>query len=375
MQHPDIKDLLIRYQNGICTEEEKVLIESWYLSEAAKDADAISAENLIQSRDRIAGVVLKHTGINVSMPAIKKKRYLPQLVTAAIVLLCIGIGAFFLLRQAQDTGVVAINDIKPGSKGAILTLGNGQTILLNQSASGQLAVQGGMAVTKTANGMVQYRQLNQSSDEMVQNTITTRRKEQFEVVLADGTKAWLNASSSIRYPSAFRGNDRRVVTTGEVYFEVAHNAAKPFKVMAGAQTVEVLGTHFDINSYTDEPEPKTTLLEGSVKVSAGNNFKIIKPGEQAVLKDEHLFVSAANTEEAVAWKNGYFRFNQEKISVIMRKLSRWYDIDVEYDGPIPEDEFSGTLSQNTSLSEALKALTYYKTVHFKIEGRRVVVSK
>jgi transmembrane sensor len=164
-----------------------------------------------------------------------------------------------------------------------------------------------------------------------------------------------------------------VTITGEAYFEVSHDANRPFRVISNGQTVEVLGTHFNVNTYTDEPNTRTTLLEGSVKVSAANGASVIKPGQQAVLSDAGLAVNAANTEETVAWKNGYFRFNGENIQSIMRKLSRWYDIDVAFDGPVSDDEFSGTISRSKNISEVLKALQYSKTVHFKIEGRRVTV--
>lgn len=379
MEKTVVEDLLEKYRSGTVTEEERVLLESWYLSESKKVGEGITKGDLNQSRNRIAESILTHTGVIVDRAVAKRVRLLPRLVAAAAILLITGAGSYFLLHQVthkiSSIDSIADHDVQPGTRSATLTLSNGKMISLNQNANGRLAVQGGMAIIKSADGQLQYRQLADSGAQAMVNTISTKRKEQYEVILADGTKAWLNASSSIKYPSAFTGNERQVAITGEVYFEVAHNAAKPFKVTTATQTIEVLGTHFNVNAYADEPNVKTTLLQGSVKVIAAGSYKIIKPGEQATLSDKHFLISQANTEETVAWKNGYFRFNQEKIPSIMRKLSRWYDIDVTFDGPVPDDEFSGTISRYSNISMVLKALTYYKTVHFKIEGRRVIVSK
>ncbi len=379
MEGSVIKELLEKYRLGTCTGDEKILVENWYLAECRKAGTSVSPEDMNGSRNRMARLITENTGVKINHKEAKRILLWPRITAAASILLFLFAGSYFIWNKYGAKGtsaaVIAYNDIKPGGNSAILTLGDGKTILLNKTAKGQLAVQGGMAVTKTADGQIQYQTTAEENDKVMFNTITTRRKEQYEVILADGTRAWLNASSSIKYPSAFKGNDREVVTTGEVYFEVAHNAFRPFKVTSGGQTIQVLGTHFNVNAYGDEPELKTTLLEGSVKVTAANSFRIIKPGEQTVLHGDNLSVTQVNTEEAVAWKNGYFRFDQEKIGSIMRKLSRWYDIDVDIDGPVPDDEFSGTISRSTNISEVLNALGDYKTVHFKIEGRRVTVSK
>lgn len=366
----DVEVLLEKYNNGTATNQERELVESWYLRYKTESQN-LSHEQIQEEYN---------SGLADLTSRINKKtiRLWPRLAVAASLLLVLSFGTYLLLKN-QHSGTTQtatiINDIKPGTNSATLTLGNGKTILLNASANGQLAVQGGMAVTKTADGQLQYQQIGDDNAEVMINTITTRRKEQYKVILADGTSVWLNAASSIQYPTAFTGNTREVTITGEAYFEVAHNPAKPFRVNTNRQTVEVLGTHFNVNAYGDEPAVKTTLLEGSVRVSAGNSFKVIAPGEQSILKADELSVNETNTEESVAWKNGYFRFNQEKIEPLMRKLSRWYDIDVEFLGPVPDEEFSGAISRFTNISQVLNALEYYKTVHFKVEGRRVTVSK
>jgi len=378
MDRLDLQDLLGKYRLGTCSEEERALVESWYLVEAEKEGDPVSTESLTRSNMRIAGLIQQHTGKSVVRIAPKRVRLWPRVAAAVAIFIFLGSGSYLILEKyktQKKQPVAIVQDIKPGTNSATLTLGNGKTILLNQAVNGQVAMEGGMAIVKTAEGQVQYQPHAGHDDQVFFNTVTTRRKEQYQVVLADGTKAWLNAASSIRYPSAFDGADRVVSITGEVYFEVAPHPDQPFKVTAGVQTIEVLGTSFNVNTYEDEPVIKTTLLDGAIRVSASNQVNTIKPGQQVIFQGNRFIVGDADTEEAVAWKNGYFRFNGEKIETIMRKLSRWYDIDVEFEGPVPDDEFSGTISRFTNISEVLHALSYYQTVHFNIAGRRVVVSK
>ncbi len=370
MEKIQLKELLAKYTSGECSAEETALVESWYLRFNEADRAELSEDALIQAQDKL------WTGLSVKT---KVRSIWPRIAAAASILLFVSIGGYFILHKptaATNTAAQSkVNDVTPGSNSATLTLSNGKKILLNAKPVGQIAVQGNMAITKTANGQLQYQLSTAKSTITMLNTVSTRRKEQYKVVLSDGTNVWLNAASSITYPVAFTGTYREVAITGEAYFEVAHNAKKPFKVTAQGQTVEVLGTHFNINAYADEPNVKTTLLEGSVKITGNNSFKIIKPGQQAIFKNNQLLVSDANVEETVAWKNGYFRFNRENIEPIMRKLSRWYDIEVQFEGAIPDDEFSGAISRFKNISEVLKELEYYKTVHFKVEGRRVTVSK
>ncbi|WP_432327294.1 FecR family protein [Mucilaginibacter sp. P25] len=197
----------------------------------------------------------------------------------------------------------------PGGNKAILTLGDGSTIVLNGAKIGKLARQDNILIKKAADGQISYRDVVvdfHPSKNIIYNTATTPQGGQYQFILADGTKVWLNASSSIKYPVVFNGNERRVELTGEAYFEVAHNAKKPFKVISNGQTVEVLGTHFNINAYNDEQAVKTTLLEGSVKVSAGKVSNIIKPGQQARFDHGLIDVMNVDADEVVAWKNGFF---------------------------------------------------------------------
>jgi len=290
----------------------------------------------------------------------------PRIAAAASIILALSAGSYLLLHKMAPTQQVAQqkNDIAPGHNQATLTLANGQKIILTKGLSGQLAIQNKTVITATQN-TITY-QAGQSGDQLIYNTLSTAKGEQspYPLVLADGTKVWLNAESSITFPTAFNGATRIVKITGEAYFEVEHNDRQPFKVEYNNQTATDIGTHFDINAYADETNT-TTLLEGSVKV---NNL-VLKPGEQTDGKK----ITTVNTAQVIAWKNGQFRFNGDHIQTIMRALARWYDIDVSYRGPITQEVFYAKLSRQRNISAVLRVLERTKGIHFKIEGRRVTV--
>lgn len=298
---------------------------------------------------------------------------------AASVLIFMGIGTYLFLADHSTSSQIAKADFIPGGNKAVLTLSNGSTIILDNAKNGTLANQGDIAVNKVHDGEINYEAVNTGKEETrtkpSYNTITTPKGGQYHVVLADGSKVWLNAASSISFPTAFTGKERQVKITGEVYFEVAKNKMKPFFVRTGNQLVEVLGTHFNINSYTDEPDIKTTLLEGAVKIRQLNNSfsAFLKPGQQAINKSSGpILVKPADIEQAVAWKNGLFQINDASIESIMRQASRWYDVDVEYEGKIPQRQFSGKIKRDVKASEFLQMLAYFN-VHFTIEGRKIIV--
>lgn len=302
---------------------------------------------------------------------------------AAIITLILGASIYYILNKKGTPQVVQNNqvhkqlknDVTPGYRGAVLTLSNGQKIILDSAGSGLLTAQGNTNIVKKNGGII-YDEQSNSPSEVLYNTMTTPRGRQYSLVLADGTKVWLNAASSITFPTAFTGNERRVKITGEAYFEVTKNAAMPFKVEIGKMEVKVLGTHFNVKAYSDESSIKTTLLEGSVRVTNENLNALLTPGQEAVLDDKKgdFKVAEANVEEAVAWKEGLFEFNNAGIKSIMRQLSRWYDIEVVYQGDVTGKSFSGVISQNTNLSEVLKMLQLTKSIHFKVEGEKVIVS-
>lgn len=271
--------------------------------------------------------------------------------------------------------------ILPGGKRAMLTLADGSKVMLDDVNAGRIASQGTVQVTKTADGRLAYSSSTGSPsslrpDEDSYNIVETPRGGQYQVTLPDGTVVWLNAASSLKYPVSFKGGERRVELSGEAYFEVAHNKKLPFRVVSNKQRVEVLGTHFNIQAYKDENSWKTTLLEGSVSISSLKNSSLLAPGQQAQITESGtISVSQANTEEAIAWKNGYFRFHREGIESIMRKVSRWYDVEVEFKGGGSDEKFNGTISSSKNIGQVLEVLEATNKVHFKIEGRRIIVMR
>ncbi|WP_159452659.1 FecR family protein [Pedobacter nyackensis] len=303
---------------------------------------------------------------------------------AAAVLIVVSAVFYFYINSGttNQKGLTAQhqgNDVQPGGNKAILTLADGSKVSLTDADNGELARQAGMVVTKTKDGQLVYEVSDDmaGTTEVVYNTISTPAGGQYQINLPDGTTVWLNALSSLKYPIAFKDAVRKVVLTGEGYFEVAKNQRQPFVVSTNgagkAQDVTVLGTHFNINSYQNEGVTKTTLLEGSVKVaSSSRDHVMLNPGQQSILKNTFKVVEIDATQ-FIDWRNGNFVFNDESIESIMRKLERWYDVDVVYQGKIPDVDFGGEISRSKKLSEVLKVLETTRTVHFKIEGRRVTV--
>lgn len=304
---------------------------------------------------------------------------------AAAVLLVVGAGAYFLFNpasrdkvaKAKPLSIPLHNDVAPGGDKAILTLADGSRVVLDSAGNGDIIRQGNVNVIKL-NGKLSYNAAGGEATEVLYNTITTPRGGQYRLVLADGSSVWLNAASSLRFPTAFTGKERTVELTGEGYFEVAHDASKPFHVSANEMDVEVLGTHFNINSYSDEDAVKTTLLEGSVKVRKNGKEQLLKPGQQAVItagSPDIILKSGVDMDHVVSWKNGLFHFDSDPLPVVMRQLSRWYDVDVHYADAIPGGHYTGAIRRQAKLSEVLKMLELVGGVHFLIEGREIVVKK
>lgn len=312
----------------------------------------------------------------------KPKRLWPGIAVAATVLIALSIGFYFYTNTRDKDLKTLIEvklgmDVEPGGNKATLTLADGSQISLTDAGNGELAKQSGVKITKNADGQLVYSIVESGLKELGYNTISTPRGGVYQVNLPDGTRVWLNAASSIKFPTTFAHlSQRKVELQGEAYFEVAKNKKLPFIVHTEEQQVEVLGTHFNINSYDDESEVKTTLLEGSVKVSAGN-VMFLKPGQQATLSDHSagkIKIGPADIDQVMAWKNGFFHFEKENLHSVLRQISRWYDIDLVYKANRLDDEFMGDIPRNVKLSEVLKILEFEGT-HFKIEGRKLIVTK
>jgi len=272
--------------------------------------------------------------------------------------------------------------IVPGSDKATLFLTDGSKIELDSVPAEDLAVQNGVKISEAAGGELIYKLERPTKlvppQKLAYNTLQTGRGGQYKIVLTDGTRIWLNAASSLRFPTAFTGSERRVELNGEAYFEVAHNRRRPFRVLSNHQLIEVLGTHFNVNCYADETKTKTTLIEGMVKVADRDtkSVAVLKPGQQSVLSPDAktIKVKNVNAEDAIAWKNGYFMFSNESVSTIMREISRWYNVEVEYRGKVPQKTMWGSVSKFKDVAETLRMLELTGCAHFKIKERRIIVT-
>lgn len=377
MNEQEAQKLIDRYNQGIASPEERILLERWYLKEAAERN--LLVEDDFERLDKEMWVgTLKKAGLPHKNN--KSFKLWLRLAGAAAILLLAGVGIYFYsinhpVQQVAKTKAI-VQDVAAGGNRAILTLSNGEQIVLADAAKGKIAEQTGISIRKTADGQLIYTAekngLQDKSKELVYNKIETPKGGQYQVSLPDGTIVWLNSASSLKFPAKFPAKERRVELTGEGYFEVAHNPAKPFRVISNKQEVEVLGTHFNMNTYADEDGDKTTLLEGSVLLKQFGKRALLKPGEQALLKGKTIEIAPADVEMAVAWKNGYFMFKQASLKTLMRQLAKWYDVEVSYSGNIPALLFSGKIHRNTSLAQTLELLSFSK-VNFRIEGRKIAI--
>jgi transmembrane sensor len=436
MNREQAKILLQRYRMGLCTPEEEAVIGQWYDTMAASgewswtEEERRAFEEPLRAgiwqamnepagigdedvRGRLAGMgEANRVGSFVEKETIIRRFSLPRV--AAAILLCVAAGTYFFVHSRphqeiveQGTGKQFSKDVLPGGDKAVLTLADGSDMVLDSAKNGLVVRQGNTSITKPENGKLTYQPVAGTALPTVvsYNKLTTPRGGQYQLVLPDGSKVWLNAASSIRYPTVFTGKERRVEISGEVYFEVARagmgnasgiNGVKeagstagkndhgntPFIVSIAAPSgmpgaggeVEVLGTHFDVNAYGDENMVKTTLLEGSVKLVKDGAGILLKPGQQAGygMTGGPALRKDADVDEVVAWKNGIFQFNEASIETVMRQVERWYDIEVSYEGKIPSGHFSGTVDRNANISQILKILELSE-VHFRIEGRRIVI--
>jgi len=302
----------------------------------------------------------------------------PRIAAAASVILALSAGAYFITYRyyhQKPTGAVA-DQLLPGSNKAVLTLANGSKLSLTDAGNGSIAHQSNVSVIKNKGGQLVYQvnsQAGNGNNTELYNTVVTPRGGQYSLKLSDGTLVTLDAQSSIRFPVAFIGTERKVEITGQAYFEVVHDPARRFSVIANGQTIEDIGTHFNLNAYTDEPAAVTTLLEGKIKVNWNAVSLILNPGQQAVQAAGKLVRQPADIEKAVAWKDGLFHFSNADLQSVMRQFSRWYNVDVVYKGVIPEHDFNGTISRNVKASEIFELLHRYQ-INAHLEGHQVIVT-
>lgn len=313
-----------------------------------------------------------------------RRRMILYAAAVAAILILSGIWRFWY-HHAQAPAVAVqqlAHDVLPGGNKAILTLANGKKIVLNQAANGRLAKQGYTQIIKLSSGQLAYHSANNNisvNEPVAYNTLSTPRGGQYQLLLPDGTKVWLNAASSIRYPTAFIGKERRVEVSGEAYFEVANDPSRPFIVEKNKVEIQVLGTHFNVNAYADEATIKVTLLEGSVRVSqrTTDHSQLLRIGQQAQLNKEGgiTLIKNADIDEIMGWKNGLFVFHNDDLPSIMRRLERWYNVTVDYEGnKMISSHFTGAIRRQVNLSEVLRMLELAGGVHFEIEGHTIIVS-
>ena len=323
--------------------------------------------------------------LTISRPAPKpsgRVHFLRRWGWAAAAIIIITAGAYLLSVQRKNTtvsipGTSKLADIAPGKQGAILTLADGSQVVLDSLANGIVAKQNGAQVV-LKNGQLSYDALGEATAEITYNTITVPRGRQFQLVLPDGSRVWLNAASSLTYPTAFSGRERSVKISGEAYFEIARDEQRPFKVNIDNETgIQVLGTRFNVHAYPEEAAIKTTLLEGAVRMISGKQQALLAPGQAAqtlrgVNQQPIQIINNTDLEKALAWKNGLFDFEDTRLEEVMRQLARWYDIEIVYESGIPPIVFGGKISRDMMLSDLLKVLDDSE-VHFRTEGRRLIV--
>jgi transmembrane sensor len=377
---------LLEYLDTQDPEEMRRLMEAYFQANVqAAPRNPPEAERLLtQIHDKIQPERTRARLFSLTQPFSIKRKGWQRLAVAALVLLIAGKAVLFFLpaspskRKAMDPGQPTsyAHDLPPGRNNAILTLADGHTITLDSAANGGLAQQGNTKVIKL-NGQIAYTKTGsaQAGEAILLNTISTARGNQYELILSDGSKVWLNAASSLRFPTAFSGKERRVEVTGEAYFEIAKNPAMPFKVQAGSGEIDVLGTHFNINAYTDEPSIKTTLLEGAVAIKKETALQMLTPGQQAEFSPNGGIALPKNVDvtQETAWKDGFFWFNNTDIHSLMRQVSRWYDVEVEFQGNIADDGFTGKVPRSLPLSKLLNVLEQFE-LHFQIEGKKIIVT-
>jgi hypothetical protein len=378
--------MIKRYVDGTANAEEILFIEAYYkhLDKEPNILDQLKAQEL----ETLGEIGFQRVLANINQPT-KNRKSIPfyKYIAAAVVFIAFISGFLYFSKDnviEPNKLIVKGNkiDVLPGVDKAILILSDGSKIVLDDAKNENIVEKAGLVISKTTDGQLLYKVSSTlpKSATIAYNTISTSKGNQYQILLPDGTKVWLNAASSLKYPEVFTGNERKVILSGEAYFEVAKNKDMPFIVHTRNQDVQVLGTHFNINSYSDEQSIKTTLLEGAIKVTNANFSKILKPGEQSLVENNGLgninVIKNIDVDSEIAWKKGLFSFNNVALKTILIQLERWYDIKIDYQS-IPDKRYNGMVPRKSNLSEVLHMLELTGNISFKIEeGRRLkVISK
>ena len=389
-----LNQLFESYLNNQCSDQEILtLLEYFRIKQQEPDLREMIMQELQRPGepnirvDRIEERLdLAYAGISAyigqeKVPVLRKMKLWKRIAAAAaIATIAFGGGLYYYnlnFNKEQPNGTAYQNDVAPGKTGATLTLANGKQIRLSDAKNGELAEEAGITINKSANGQLVYEIASGKSSAGHINTLSTSKGETYKVHLPDGTQIWLNAASSLTYTTSLVRDGKRIVQLdGEAYFEVAKDRKRPFVVESRGQSVEVLGTHFNLNAYKDEPQIATTLLEGSVKVNVNGKTQLIRPGQQAVNYGGRLQVNEVGLDDITDWKEGDFFLNHVDFKTAMRKIARWYDVEIVYDVAVPDDlESGGWMSRRNNLSTVLKAIEGTGLARFRIEGKTVHVFK
>lgn len=378
--------LIQKYINGTASPEEREQLLNWYRSQQPETVEWPSARETEEKQvyDRMLSNIDRHIDASYPQPVPFSKWY--YIAAAAAIFMVGSFATVLYLDKAAPEKVQVLtykNDVKPGGNKAILKLADGSELVLDGATKATFAHQEGLNIARISDGQLAFdkqpKGAQTESGTPKYNTISTPKGGQYRIILPDGTKVWLNAISSIRFPSYFSAGERRVEITGEAYFEVSKNKQMPFRVISGQQVLEVLGTKFNINAYTNEPQINTTLAEGSIRLNRINTSEssILKPGEQAQLKTGNSRLAAkivaADLDEALAWKNDAFVFNDMPITEIMQQIERWYDVELVYSGAKPDLRFTGIIPRNSNLSTFLRVLEGSGGLKFGIEHKKVFI--
>ena len=378
-----VEELSEKWLNGTITKAEQEEYDLWYGSIHDHEVNDLSESDLAEVQSKIYQTIQEREGLGNRSVKVKRIRLVKRvaLVAASIGLISIAASQFYSILSSQhkrENQALLYSAIAPGRDRATLSLDNGSVFDLDSLGKGEIFQQSGIRIEKNDKGELIYSVLSSSDEQMeiLMNTISTPKGGQYRISLPDGSQVWLNAASKLTFPTAFTGESRLIELVGEAYFEVAQNKKLPFRVITPKEEVEVLGTHFNVNSYSEEESSTVALLEGKVKVSlSSSESRVLKPGEQTVVKAGSMEVYPVDLSEAVAWKNGEFMFHNESMKSVMQKIARWYDVEVVVAPELENVSIWGSVSKYENIKEVLKIIEMTGSVHFSIEGRRIYVMK
>lgn len=373
-------ELAKKWLDGNITDAEKKEFDAWF--NEGLDEDIIVPPSFASSEEVLRQRMLQTVSSKIGKRKyLKTERGLMQLAAASIFFILAGFALYLFSKKkeyAQQSMAISVQEkitpsISPGGNKAVLVLGDGSQIVLDTAQTGTIANEQSTKIIKLKSGQISYTGSDASLSATTYNTLWTPKGGQYQLELADGSKVWLNSTSSLRFPTSFVGNERIVELEGEAYFEVAKNASAPFKVKVKDMEVKVLGTHFNIMAYADEAQIQTTLAEGSVQVSHQNQKLVLKPGQQSrVSANKQLEAGAVDVDEVIAWKNGLFHFSDADIQSIMRQVARWYNVEIVYEDNITT-KFNGTISKTVGIEKLFQMLELTGAVHFTIKDNKIIV--